>query len=85
MSKIIIKEIKAGEIIYNRGMPTVRSYVSVNDSTAWADAPKGSSTGSFEAFDLRDGGKRYNGMGVKKAVKNIEEIIAPALINREVS
>ena len=85
MSKVIIKDIKAGEIIDNRGMPTVRSYAYVNDVVAWADAPKGSSTGSFEAFDLRDGGKRYNGMGVQKAVKNIEDIIAPALRNREVA
>jgi len=79
MSKYTITEIKATEVLDNRGMPTIRAYACVNEKWAWADVPKGSSVGSYEVFDLRDGEKRYKGEGVKKAISNIENIIAPAL------
>lgn len=75
-----IIDIRALEIMDNRGNPTVRAYVTVdNGCTGVADVPSGSSTGSFEAKELRDGGDRYNGKGVRKAVENIRTRIAPAL------
>jgi enolase len=75
-----ITDIRAIEIMDNRGNPTVRSYVTVDDQfIGVADVPSGSSTGSFEAQELRDGEKRYFGMGVRKAIHNIESKIKPAL------
>lgn len=79
-----ITGIKSLEIIDNRGNPTIRTYVTVDDAfTGIADVPSGSSTGSFEAKELRDGESRYNGMGVKQAIANIRNRIAPALISRD--
>ena len=76
-----ITDIRAIEILDNRGNPTIRSYVTIdNRFVGIADVPSGSSTGSFEAKELRDGEKRYNGMGVKTAIGNIENIIKPALM-----
>lgn len=75
-----ITEIKAIEIIDNRAVPTVRAYVCVDHTHwGWADVPCGSSTGSYEARELRDGGRRYHGQGVLKALENIRTVIAPAL------
>ncbi len=55
--------------------------VKLEDGTkASASVPSGASTGQNEAVELRDGGKRYGGKGVEKAVKNVREKIAPALI-----
>jgi enolase len=77
-----ITDIRAIEILDNRGNPTIRSYVTIdNRFVGVADVPSGSSTGSFEAKELRDGEKRYNGMGVKTAIGHIVNIIKPALIN----
>lgn len=77
-----ITDIRAIEILDNRGNPTIRAYVTIDHRfIGIADVPSGSSTGSFEAKELRDGGNRYNGMGVKNAIANIETIIKPALIN----
>ena len=76
-----ITDIRAIEILDNRGNPTIRCYVTIDHRfTGTADVPSGSSTGSFEAKELRDGGKRYNGMGVKTAIGHIDNIINPALI-----
>ncbi len=76
-----ITDIQAIEIIDNRGNPTVRAAVTIADHfTGVADVPCGSSTGSFEAKELRDGGKRFNGMGVLTAVSNVAKTIKPALI-----
>ncbi len=80
MKTHIITEIKAIEIIDNRAMPTVRAYVCVdNEHWGWADVPCGSSTGSYEARELRDGGQRYHGKGVRRAIENIHTSIAPGL------
>lgn len=80
MLKQIITDIKAIEIIDNRATPTVRTGVCVDDRYwGWADVPSGSSTGSYEAKELRDGGERYRGKGVNKAIENIETLIAPKL------
>ncbi len=84
MKNNIITDIKAIEIIDNRGNPTIRSYVTISDQfVGVADVPSGSSTGSFEAKELRDGEQRYNGMGVRQAIENIHDKIKPQLIHRD--
>ena len=75
-----ISKIKAREIIDNRGWPTIRAYVCVEgDCWGQADVPCGSSTGTHEAKDLRDGDLRYGGKGVQTAIRHIHEIIWPRL------
>ncbi len=80
MSKI--KSLEAREIIDSRGNPTVEvSCVLVGGSVGVASVPSGASTGSHEAFDLRDGDqKRFGGLGVQKAVRNIREVIAKEVV-----
>lgn len=82
-----ITAIRAMPILDSRGDPTIRAYVQVDGQIwAWADVPRGSSTGSSEALDLRDGDKsRYRGDGVQRAIANIDEIIRPHLIGMDVS
>ena len=77
-----INNIKAHEILDSRGNPTIEVEVGlVDDTIGWAAVPSGASTGKYEAVEMRDGDKsRYNGLGVLKAVANINDIIAPALI-----
>ena len=80
MNKYGISAIKAREIIDNRGSPTIRAYVCAGDEFwGWADVPCGSSTGTYEAKELRDGDLRYGGKGVRKAIRNIQEVIYPRL------
>lgn len=81
-----IKQIKAREILDSRGNPTVEVEVILkNKIKAKAAVPSGASTGRHEALELRDGDKkRYGGKGVLKAVKNINEKIAPILIGKRV-
>ncbi|MBW2592140.1 MAG: phosphopyruvate hydratase [Deltaproteobacteria bacterium] len=75
-----ITRIEAYEIIDNRAMPTIRTGVCVDGiHWGWADVPCGSSTGSFEARELRDGDHRYRGKGVRRAIENIEKSIAPVI------
>ncbi|HEO63894.1 MAG TPA: phosphopyruvate hydratase, partial [Candidatus Omnitrophica bacterium] len=76
-----IKKIRAREILDSRGNPTVEADVVLEDGIVGrAAVPSGASTGEHEALELRDADKnRYFGKGVLKAVKNIEQIIAPAL------
>jgi len=79
-----IKEIQAIEILDSRGNPTVEVEV-YTESGAYGRAmvPSGASTGEYEAVELRDNDKsRYNGKGVQKAVANVNNIIAPALIGK---
>jgi len=82
-----ITSVRAMEILDSRGNPTVKAYVGLdNGITASASCPSGASTGENEAVELRDGGKsRYGGKGVLKAVANINEKIAPLLIDMEPS
>ena len=80
---ILIRAIKAREILDSRGNPTVEVDVSLSDGAfARAAVPSGASTGAFEAVELRDGGSRFLGKGVAKAIANIEGAIAPKLILR---
>lgn len=75
-----ISSVVAREVLDSRGNPTVACRVMLkNGLTAEAKVPSGASTGSHEALELRDGGKRYGGKGVRKAVKNVNEVIAPVL------
>ncbi|MFH1620998.1 MAG: phosphopyruvate hydratase [Patescibacteria group bacterium] len=75
-----IKSIVAREILDSRGNPTVACRVTLSSgATAEAKVPSGASTGSHEALELRDGGKRYGGKGVLKAVRNVNEKIAKKL------
>lgn len=81
-----IKQIIAREILDSRGNPTVEAKVVLeNGLSAVAKVPSGASTGTHEALELRDGGKRYGGKGVLKAVKNVNTIIAKAVCGMEVT
>lgn len=82
-----IERIQAREILDSRGNPTVEVDVLLeNGAMGRAIVPSGASTGEFEAVELRDGDKsRYSGKGVLKAVKNVNEIIAPKLAGMEVA
>ena len=77
-----IRKIRAREILDSRGNPTLEAEVTLSDgSFGRAMVPSGASTGSKEAVELRDGDKtRYMGKGVKKAVANVNDTIATALI-----
>jgi enolase len=79
MSKI--KSIKASEILDSRGNPTIAATVVLDSGTVGSAAvPSGASTGKYEAVELRDGDKaRFNGLGVLKAVNNVNKDIAAAL------
>ena len=83
---MIIKNIKALEVLDSRGNPTILARVHLeNGLSATAMVPSGASTGSYEALELRDKDpKRYFGKGVLQAIKNIEEIISPALAGHKV-
>lgn len=78
-----IESIQAREILDSRGRPTIEAEVYLaNGVVGLAQVPSGASTGSFEAHELRDDDKkRYGGKGVLKAVDNVEQKIAPALID----
>lgn len=80
-----ITKIKAREILDSRGNPTVEVDVHAGRIFQTAAVPSGASTGKHEAVELRDGGKRFNGKGVKKAIRNIEKKIAPLLKGKDVS
>ncbi len=72
-----IKKITAREILDSRGFPTVEADVTLTDgSFGRAAVPSGASTGTHEALEMRDGGKRYLGKGVTKAVENVNKAIA---------
>ena len=76
-----IEHILAREILDSRGNPTVEAEVVLGDGEVGrAAVPSGASTGEHEAVELRDGDKkRYGGKGVLKAVRNVNEVIAPEL------
>jgi len=79
-----IAAIGAREILDSRGNPTVEVELALDDGTmSRAAVPSGASTGAFEAMELRDGEKRYSGKGVERAVRAIEDVLAPELIGFE--
>jgi len=78
---VYIDNIYADEVMDSRGNPTVRATVILSDGTKQsAIVPSGASTGKREALELRDGGTRYMGKGVEKAVENVNTTISNELI-----
>src|SRR5258708_19643488 len=82
-----ISEVFARQILDSRGNPTVEVDVLTDEGALGrAAVPSGASTGVHEAVELRDGDKKiYSGKGVLQAVKNINETIAPALLDYDVA
>ena len=80
---MIVDKVWAREVLDSRGNPTVEAEITVGGHKVTAIAPSGASTGSFEAHELRDGGKRYGGKGVLKAVDNIRTIISRKLVGMD--
>ena len=76
-----IIEVFGREILDSRGNPTIEVEVTLDSGVVGVAAvPSGASTGENEALELRDGGSRYCGKGVLQAVKNVNEVIAPAVV-----
>jgi enolase len=81
-----IEAVGAREILDSRGNPTVEVEVALDDGTlSRAAVPSGASTGAYEAVELRDGGDRYGGKGVLKAVNAVLDTIGPELVGFEAS
>ncbi|MEM3365246.1 MAG: phosphopyruvate hydratase, partial [Candidatus Methanomethyliaceae archaeon] len=83
MADFTIKKVLAREIIDSRGNPTVEADVFTGGGFGRASVPSGASTGTHEALELRDGDKRFMGKGVLKACRNINEVIAPAIVGMD--
>lgn len=81
--KVEITAIKARQVFDSRGNPTIEVELTTNLGTDVGMVPSGASTGIYEALELRDGGSAYMGKGVMTAVKNVNEIIAPALLGKD--
>lgn len=82
---LMITDVHAREVLDSRGNPTVEAVVTVNDCfEGRASVPSGASTGKFEAVELRDGEMRYMGLGVEKAVNNVNTKIRDVLLGVEV-
>ncbi len=80
-----ITDVYAREILDSRGNPTIEVELLAGDEFCGrASVPSGASTGTFEATELRDGGKRYRGLGVENAVDHVNARIAPAIIGMNV-
>lgn len=83
MHQMKIQSVRGREILDSRGNPTVEAQVILEDgSVGAASVPSGASTGKFEAVELRDGGERYKGLGVQKAVAHINDPLARALVHQ---
>src|SRR5437868_12005413 len=80
-----IQSIHGREILDSRGNPTVEvEVILVDGAIGRAAVPSGASTGAHEAVELRDGDKaRYLGRGVLKAIRNVNEVISPALLGQD--
>ena len=81
----IILKVHAREILDSRGNPTVEVELTTSNGTFRSAVPSGASTGIYEACELRDGDKnRYLGKGVTQAVRNVIDVLGPALIGKDV-
>jgi enolase len=80
-----IQSLKAREILDSRGSPAVEVEIETDFGISRASVPSGASKGKYEAVELRDGGKRYQGKGVLKAVRNVNNVIGPKLRGRDVT
>ena len=89
--KLPIREVRAREILDSRGNPTLEAEVVVENSVTHelacgrASVPSGASTGQFEAVELRDGEVRYFGLGVRRAVENVNAKLRDALLSQDAS
>jgi len=80
-----IEKVWAREVLDSRGNPTVEAELTIGGKKITAIAPSGASTGTWEAYELRDGGKRYGGKGVLTAVENIRKEISGTLVGMDPS
>lgn len=81
-----IEEVYAREVLDSRGNPTIEvEVITQAGALGRGIVPSGASTGAYEAVELRDGGDRYGGKGVEKAVANVNDLIAEEIIGWEVS
>ena len=79
-----ISGLKAREVLDSRGNPTVEADVRLaGRAVGTAIVPSGASTGTHEAVELRDGGPRYRGKGVRKAVENVQTVLGPLVAGRD--
>lgn len=79
-----VTDVSAWEALDSRGRPTVAARLVIDDARVGRTVvPSGASTGQYEARELRDGGVRMHGLGVRRAVDNVRTILAPRLIDRE--
>ncbi len=82
MSEIVA--VRGREILDSRGNPTVEVEIGLDSgATGRAAVPSGASTGAHEALELRDGGQRFGGKGVRLAVDNVDQMIGPAILGRD--
>ena len=83
-SSISIAAVTAREILDSRGNPTIEAEVRLDGGGfGRAAVPSGASTGSGEAVELRDGGDRYLGKGVREAIRNVDSTITPAILGAD--
>lgn len=81
LNKLEIIGVQGREILDSRGNPTVEVEIQLEGGAVGrAAVPSGASTGKFEAVELRDGGRRFHGLGVKKAVEHVNTVLAEAII-----
>lgn len=79
-----IESVSAIQIYDSRANPTVEVEIRLEDGTVGRGmVPSGASTGKFEALELRDGGKHFSGKGVQTAIRNVNEVLGPALIGMD--
>jgi enolase len=83
LADFIIKSLKAREILDSRGNPTVEVEAFTRSGFGRASVPSGASTGTYEAVELRDGGSRFHGKGVLKACRNVDSVLAPAVVGMD--
>ena len=85
MDRFKIKVVRAREVLDSRGDPTIEvDVITEGNVLGRADTPAGRSRGTYEAFEMRDGDRRYGGLGVQKAVKIVNDVIAPMLKGMDV-
>src|ERR1700739_290562 len=78
-----IHQVRAREVLDCRGLPTVQADVILEDgSIGRADVAAGRPTGAYEAREVRDGGSRYGGFGVRRAVANVTDVLGPGVIGQ---
>ena len=80
-----ITAVDAWEVLDSRGNPTVRVAVEAGEARGVFTVPAGASTGAHEAHELRDGDDRFGGLGVRTAVENVREELAPVVIGRDLT